>query len=160
MKMYPTLPLLAAALLGVAPLYSAFSHEVAEQGYRTTTGQSAHKEVTDSSDGIEDHTDNKRDEATRQAKAALDDIDARIDALEERIDKSWATMDNATRKHARSAMRALHEQRIQVAKWYGRLKNSTSKAWGHMNKGFAEAYKSLHHAWNQAEQDYQEHSKK
>lgn len=160
MKKHTILSLFAAGLLGVTSLGYAAQPDAAQPEHSATSAKEAGKKITDAADAIKNYTADKRDEAAKKAKAALDELDVRINALEERIDKNWDSMDKTAREQARSALKTLHEQRVQVAEWYGGLKNSSAKAWGHMKKGFSDSYRSLRHAWEKAEQDYREDGKK
>jgi phage-related minor tail protein len=116
--------------------------------------------VTDAAEAIKNYTVDKRDEAARKAKAALDALDVRIHALEARIDRNWEKMDKVSREQARSTLEALQKQRVEVAEWYGGLKNSTADAWEHTKKGFSDAYKSLRNTWEKADREYREDEKK
>lgn len=155
MKKRTTVSLLTVALLGIAPLSHASQHENDK-----TTAKTVRQEVADAAEAIKHYTADKRDEAASKAQAALDALDARIDAMEARIDKNWDKMDKAARERARSTLKALREQRVEVAEWYGGLKNSTTGAWEHMKAGFSDAYKSLRGAWEKAEKEYKEEDRK
>jgi len=87
-------------------------------------------------------------------KAALDNFDKRIDALETRIDSDWDKMDRAAREKIRASLSALRKQRAQAAEWYGNLKSSSADAWGHMKKGFSDAYRALSDAWEKSEKEF------
>lgn len=160
MKKRTTLSLIAVALLGLAPLSHASPQETSRQENDKTTAKEVRQEVADAAEAIKNYTADKRDEAAKKAKAALDALDARIEAMEGRIDKNWDKMDQAAREQARNALKAMRKQRVQVAEWYGSLKNSTADAWEHMKKGFSEAYGSLRRAWEKAEREYKEEDKK
>lgn len=150
------MPFLTMALLfGITPLGHAAQH-----ANDKTTAKEVRQEVADAAEAIKDYSADKRDEATRKTQAALDALDGRIDALEKRIDKNWDKMDQAAREQARNTMNALRKQRVEVAEWYGGLKNSTANTWDHMKSGFTGAYKSLRHAWEKAESEYQEDKQK
>lgn len=160
MKKHTTLSLIAVALLGVAPPNGASQQEASKQQDDKTKSRAVRQEVADAAEAIKNYSADQRDEAAQQAKAALDALDARIEALEARIDKNGDKMDQAARAQARSTLKALRQQRIQVAEWYGGLKDSTTAAWDHMKKGFSDAYKSLRSSWEKAEREYQEDQRK
>ena len=107
-----------------------------------------------SGDAVKQEPQNQRDEAIQKTKTALDDLDKRIDELESDIDKNWDEMNKAARDSARDSLRALRKQRIQVAEWYGGLKNSAGNAWKQVEKGFSDAVKSLNDAWEKAEKEF------
>jgi hypothetical protein len=144
-----SLSLLTAVLLGVAPLSHAAQNES-----NKTSAMEVRQEVADAADAIKDYGADKRDEAAAKARAALDELDGHIDDIEKRIDKNWDKMDQAAREQARDTLSALRKQRVEVAEWYGSLKNSTAEAWGHMKQGFSSAYQSLRRAWEKAEKEY------
>lgn len=160
MKKNATLSFLMVALLGIAPLSLAAQHEASGHENGKTTAKEVRREVTDAAEAIKNYTADKRDEGAKKAKAALDALDVRIEAMEARIDKNRDKMDAAAREQARSTLHALRKQRVQVAEWYGGLKNSSADAWGQMKTGFSDAYKSLRHAWEKADRQYGEDDKK
>lgn len=155
MKKYTTLSLITVMLLGIAPLGYASPDDNDK-----TTAKEVRQETADAAEAIKNYTADKRDEAAVKVRAALVALDARIEALEARIDKNWDKMDKAAREQARSTLKALRKQRVEVAEWYGSLQNSTASAWEHMKKGFTDAYGLLRRAWEKAEREYKEEDKK
>jgi hypothetical protein len=95
----------------------------------------------------------QRDEALQKSRAALDRLDRRIEALETRMLEQWDEMDETARARARDSLQALREQRTRVAELYGSMKSGSAKAWGEIRQGFTNAYRALHDAWEQSEQD-------
>jgi hypothetical protein len=156
MKTFPVLSCIGAALLGVAVVGHASQHEAAERESGKTTAKEVRQEASDVAEAIKDYAADKRGEAADKAKAGLDALDARINALEARIDENWEKMDKAAREQARSTLKSLREQRVEVAEWYGRLKHGTAEAWESTRKGFSDAYDSLQRAWKKADTDYPE----
>jgi hypothetical protein len=154
MKKRTTLSLITVALLGLAPPSHASQHEKDK-----TTAKAVRHEVADAAEAIKQYGADKRDEAAKKAQAALDVLDARIEAMEARIDRNWDKMDKAAREQARSRLKALREQRVEVAEWYGGLKNSTAEAWDQMKAGFSGAYTSLRRTWEKAETENPEGGK-
>lgn len=112
------------------------------------------KETSDLIQTLKSYTANQRDEAIRKTKATLDDMDVRIKALQTRINEDWDKMDKATREKAQAGLKSLREQRARVEEWFGRLKSSSVGAWGHMKKGFSDAYGSLYDAWEKSENEF------
>jgi len=149
MKTYILLPLLTIALLSVVPQVYADTNSDDK-----TTVEEIKQEAVETTNVIKDYTVEKRDEAARNVEARLDSLDTRIQALEARIDKNWDNMDKAARARARSTLTTLREKRIRAAEWYGSMKNSSTEAWGHMKKGFSDAYSSLRNSWEKAEKEY------
>lgn len=154
MKKRTTVSLITVALLGLAPPSLASQHEKDK-----TTAKAVRHEVADAAEAIKQYGADKRDEAAKKAQAALDALDARIEAMEARIDRNWDKMDKAAREQARSRLKALREQRVEVAEWYGGLKNSTAEAWDQMKAGFSGAYTSLRRTWEKAETENPEGGK-
>jgi len=136
------------AMLGIPPLCNADSSS------NKTSIEQVKKEAHDFIQVLKSYTADHRDEAIQKTKAALDNLDKRIDVLEKRIEKNWDKMDKAARKDARASLDALRKRRAQVAEWYDSLKNSSVDAWGHMKKGFSDAYGSLYDAWEKSEKEF------
>ena len=149
------LSLMTVALLGMAHPGYADAPPPAKP-----TAEEVRQKLAESADAVKSYSVDKRDEAARKAKAALDVLDARIVALEEEVDRNWEKMDKAARERARGTLRALREQRVKVAEWYGALKNSSAGTWEEMKKGFSDAYKSLQHGWEKAERELRSKEKK
>ena len=149
MKAYILLPLLVIALLCAVPTIYADTNSDDK-----TTVEEIKQEATETTNVIKDYTVERRDEAARKVEARLNSLDTRIKALEARIDRNWEKMDNTARARARDTLTVLHEKRIRAAEWYGSMKNSSTEAWGHMKKGFSDAYSSLRSSWKKAEKEY------
>jgi hypothetical protein len=135
-------------VLGNAPL------SFAETSEKNTTVEAVKKETEDLLQSLNAYAADQKNEAVDRTKAALDDLDRRIDALETQIDGNWEKMDKAARDRARAGLKELRRQRTRTAEWYGGLKNSTGEAWGHMKKGFSDAYKDLSEAWEKSEKEF------
>ncbi|HYP66630.1 MAG TPA: hypothetical protein VEP67_00070 [Thiobacillaceae bacterium] len=160
MKKHTPLSLISLALLSIATLSLAAEQDTYKHENNKTTAKEVRHDVADAAETIKNYTADKRDEAAKKAKAALDALDVRISALEARIDKNWEKMDKAARTQARSTLDALQKQRVEVAEWYGGLKNSTAEAWERTKKGFSEAYRSLRNNWEKAERKYRDDERK
>ena len=139
---------LLITLFGIAPL----SH--AETSSEKTSIEEVKQETQDLIQTIKAYTADQRDEAIQKTKSALENLDKRIDSLETRIDNNWDNTNKTAREKVRLNLKALRKQRIKVAEWYGSLKNSSADAWGHMKKGFSDAYKALYDAWEKSEQAF------
>ncbi|MCJ7499881.1 hypothetical protein MUP29_06455 [bacterium] len=136
------------SILGITPLCYA------ETSTDKTSIEEVKQETQDLLQSLDAYTADQKDEAIRITKTALDKLDKRIDTLEAHVDESWDKMDKDARKKARDSLKALRKHRNQVAEWYGSLKSSTENAWEHMKKGFSNAYKALHDAWEKSENDF------
>ena len=100
------------------------------------------------------YTADQREEAIERTQTALDELDKRIDALEKRIDNNWDQMSEDAREKARASLKALQEQRTEVAEWTSKMKASSADAWEHTKKGFSDAYKNLSDAWQKVENEF------
>jgi small-conductance mechanosensitive channel len=152
------LSLLTVTLLGIGTAAAASEPPKEETGKPLAT--ETRQELADAAEAVKNFTVEKREEAAKKAQAALEALDVRINALEKQIDRDWDKMDKAAREQARNTLKTLREQRVQVAEWYGGLKNSTASAWEEMKKGFSAAYKALRLSWEKAEREYQQKNEK
>jgi hypothetical protein len=141
------------AIFGVTSISYAESSSTKSSSEKTST-QDVQQEAQDFLQTLGTYTANQRDEAIRETKAALDNLDQQIDLLEMRIDNNWEQMNKAAREQARSSLKSLREQRIQVAEWYGSLKSSSADAWEHTKQGFSEAYNSLYESWKKSQKEF------
>jgi len=148
MRNYLTSALCLIAVLGFVPVGQA------QTGDDEASIQEVKQETWDLIEALKGYGANQRDQAVEQAKEALDRLDARIDALEARIDENWDRMDKAAREKARTSLRTLRKQRVELAEWYGGWKESSVSAWEHMKQGFSDAYQALQDAWEKAEKEY------
>ena len=103
---------------------------------------------------IKGYTADQRDEATNQTEQALKKLDDRIDALETDIYNSWDKMDKNAREEAQTGLKELRKQRIELAEWYGSLKNSSVSVWEQMKKGFSDAYQAIIDTWAKFKSKY------
>ena len=135
-------------VLGFAPLCYAQT-----SGDKTSINE-IKQETQELIQALKSYGADQRDEAIQKTKTALDNLDKRIDALETHIDNNWDKMNKTARKKARASLKSLRQQRIKVAEWYGRLKNSSDDAWEHIKKGFSNAYRAINDAWGKAEKEF------
>ena len=119
-----------------------------------TTIQDVKQEAQELIAKIKGYTADQRDEATKQTEQALRKLDNRIDALETDIYNSWDKMDKNAREEAQTGLKELRKQRIELAEWYGSLKNSSVSVWEQMKKGFADAYQVIIDTWAKFKSKY------
>jgi TolA-binding protein len=112
------------------------------------------QETQDLMEALQGYTADQRYEAIQKSSEALDRLDQRISELETRIENNWDEMNEATREQSRASLKALRDQRVQVAEWYGSLKNSSADSWDHTKQGFSEAYGALAEAWEKAQKEF------
>jgi len=136
------------ALIISAPFSSA------ETAPKKPTIEEVKKETQEYLRVLKSYSAAQRDEAIEETEEILADIDAHIDALETEIDDNWDKMNKAARAEARASLRALRQQRKEVAEAYGQWKASSAAGWEEMKKGFAKAYVDLQEAWEKAEKAY------
>lgn len=138
---------LIAGLGITSPCYSAAATD-------KTTTEEIKQETRELLQALKAYGVDQRDEAIGQARSALQNLDRRIETLENNMVEQWGEMDQAAREKAQASLRALRQQRTQVAEWYGSLKSSSAGAWGHIKQGFSSAYKALHEAWEKSESEF------
>ncbi len=112
------------------------------------------QETQDLIQAIGAYTADQREEAIEKTQTALDELDKRIDALETSIDNNRDQMNEDAREKARANLKALREQRTEVAEWTSKMKTSSADAWEDTKKGFSDAYKSLSDAWQKVEKEF------
>jgi len=123
-------------------------------GAGKTSIEEVEQEASELVEALRDYGADRRDAVIEKAAGTLAALDRRIDALETRIDEGWDRMDRAARERARESLRALREQRVRVAEWYGGLKRGSENAWGHARKGFSDAFGELREAWRKSEREF------
>ena len=119
-----------------------------------TTIQDVKKEAQDLISKIKGYTADQRDETIKQTEQALKKLDNRIDALETDLYNRWEKMDKAAREEAQSGLKELRKQRIELAEWYGSMKNSSLSVWEQMKKGFSDAYQAIIDTWAKFKSKY------
>lgn len=149
--MIPLSSLTLALLLSVAPpmLYGdeASGAETSIEDVKQETKEFLHT--------LKDYSVEQKDEAVESSQAALDALDRRIGAFETWLAGHWNEMDQAAREQAQETLREMRRQRIELAEWYGGMKNSSANAWDDMKQGFSEAFGAMERAWEKSVQEYQ-----
>ena len=56
-------------------------------------------------------------------------------------------MDKAGRERSQAGLKELRTQRIELAEWYGSLKNNSLSFWEQMKKGFTDAHQAIIDTW-------------
>jgi DNA repair exonuclease SbcCD ATPase subunit len=135
------------AVLGLAPVIHADTPD------EKPTADQVREDARELMDSLRAYTADQRDEAVEKTARALDRLDARVEALDARLRANWDKMDRAAREQARENLEKLRRHRDQVADHYDALKESSANAWDRVKKGFSDAYRSLHDAWTQSEED-------
>ncbi len=118
------------------------------------------KETREMLNSLKDYSSDKAKDAVKKTEEVLRNLDNRIDKLEKRVDDNWDDMKSGVRKTTRENLKDLRKKRLQVAEWYGSLKNSTGQAWEHLKEGFSDSYKDLYGSWVKAEKEFANDSNK
>lgn len=126
----------------------------AKSGSDGVTAKDVEKEVQELASTLEGYTSTQREEAIEAADKAVKKLDRRIEKLESRVDKNWDEMAEQARQEVRDDLKALRQQRNELAEKYGSFKTSSAEAWEHMKNGFSEAYQSVSEAWQKVEAEY------
>lgn len=119
-----------------------------------TTSADVKREAEEAIDAIGNYSVEQRDMAIKKVKILTEKLDARIDKMQSRIEEKWDKMDKASREEARKTLTVLRKKRNELSEWYGGLKHSSSSAWDHVKKGFAESYEALSNAFDKAESEF------
>ena len=142
------LGLMLLTMLGfISPTY-------AESGKEKTSIEDVKQETLEFLQTLKSYTFQQKDEAIEETKTALDKMDNRIDELETQIDNKWDSMTKPAQEKARSTLKELRNQRIELAEKYGSLKTHTGNAWDDIKQGVSDAYSSLYKAWEEAEEEF------
>lgn len=141
---------LSIAAFGMTPV----SYVMASAEDDQTSIEDVKKETSELMETLKAYTVDQRDEALRKSEAAMERLDKRIDMLEAQVDDSWDEMSQTVRDKSRASLKALREQRNEVAEWYGSMKTSSLGAWEEMKTGFSKAYSELAKAWQKAEAEF------
>jgi len=126
----------------------------AQSGNDTVAAQDVKKETQELINTLQQYTADQRDQAVKEADQSLKKLDGRIDKLESRVDNNWDKMTQAARQKARANLKALRQQRNELAEWYGSFKNSSAGAWEQMKKGFSDSYQAMSTSWEKAKSEY------
>ncbi len=147
-----TAAMLAAGLLaGSAQVYAG------EQNTKSTVEGIKH-ESKELLQAMEKYGEKQKTKAVALVDENLDRLDARIEYLERRLSEEWGDLSTATRTEISDQLMALRKERIEVAEWYGSLKQDTGEAWSELKAGFSESYEALSKAWEEAEESFDENS--
>lgn len=145
--------LVTAMTLGFSQMAYADNHK------ESVTSQDIKKETQELISTLAKYTASQRDEAKKTAEKAMKKLDNRIESLEYRIDTNWDNMTKATQKEAKANLKALRQQRNELAEWYGGFKHSSSEAWSEVKQGFSGAYKAINSSLENALNEYEKNDK-
>lgn len=154
MKLHRLVPAMVAVMM-----FLSITLVHAQSANDGATAQDVKKETQDLISTLQKYTANQRDQAVKEAEQALKKLDRRIDKLESRVDNNWDQMTQATRDKTRANLKALRQQRNELAEKYGSFKTSSVDAWGQMKKGFSDAYQAINESWEKAKGEYEKKAK-
>jgi len=140
-------------------IVSISSVSIAQTNNQKATFDEVQKETNDLMQALESYSKSKSESAIEDVDAALERTDQRIEALESRIDDEWDETTESARKEARENLKQLRQKRLEVAKWYGGLLNSTAESWDYMKKGFSKAYNDLQRYWEKSQKEFSSKNK-
>lgn len=131
------------------------STAVAQDTRSETSFAEVKQESRDLVRAMKNYSSDQRDDAVDAATQALFKLDNRIRDLEYRIDNRWNDMTDSARDRARESLRALQQQRVEIAEWYGGLKSDSGDAWDDLKQGFAKAYGEINRGWENALREFE-----
>jgi predicted PurR-regulated permease PerM len=139
---------LVSATITIVPI------ALAQSAGNTVKASDIKKETQELISALEQYSVEQRDKALKETKQALEKLDSRIDDLESRVDDSWDKMNEESRQKIKSNLKDLHQQRNELAEWYGSLKTSSGDAWKQIKKGFSGAYQAVSQSWEKAKDEF------
>lgn len=147
-----TITYVAAMMVTMAFCFSPVIH--AQSGNDIVTAQDVKEETQEFISTLQQYPAAQRNEAIKTTELAMKKLDRRIGTLETRVDNNWNNMTQAAREKARANLKALRQQRNELAERYRSFKNSSADAWEDMKKGFSDAYMSIQDAWEKVEKEF------
>lgn len=152
MKMKYTIPaiVLAGALGASSSLYADNKEQSTIEGIK--------QEGQELLQAMEKYSEKQKTKAIDLVDENLDRMDARIDYLERRLSEEWGDLSKDARNEISEQLAALRKQRLEVAEWYGSLKQNSGEAWNELKEGFSASFEELSQAWEDAEESFEESS--
>ncbi|MDX1451589.1 MAG: hypothetical protein R3183_03450 [Oleiphilaceae bacterium] len=149
-KLFPVFMVSAGLALGSTYAYASSGQKNDVEGIK--------HESQELLQAIENYSEKQKTKALELVDENLDRLDARIETLEQRLSKEWSELSEQARAEISGQLMALRKERIEVAEWYGSLKQDSGEAWNELKAGFAESYEALSQAWQEAEASFDEQS--
>ena len=113
-------------------------------------GQTSTKDVTqkagETGDAIKNYTVDKKNEAVAYGKKLVSDLDVKIKELDAQISRDTS----AAKADLQRQLGELKAKRAQTAKKLDELGKASAESWDSVKGGFADAYKDLHRAYDNA----------
>ena len=111
-----------------------------------STSENVHKETTEAWNAIKAYMVDKKHEAIAHGKELLHKADTEIEKLEGEAAKA----SDDTKTQYQKEIKDLKKKRANAAKKLDELEKSSASTWDSAKHGFAEAYKDLLDAYNEA----------
>lgn len=111
-----------------------------------TTATGAKQKASDAADAIKSYGVDKKNDAVAYGKKLVADLDARIKELEARVTRDTS----AAKADLQRQLGELKAKRAQAAKKLDDLGKASAESWDSVKTGFADAYKDLHRAYDNA----------
>ncbi|WP_025897001.1 hypothetical protein [Sneathiella glossodoripedis] len=141
-----------AAILASTPAMALASNSTSGSSDDAITVEQVQKKLNKTFNSIADYSAEQRDEAIASTREALNEIDEEIEALEARTRENWAEMKVETREQTAAALSEVRSQRNALAEKFGALQQSSDSAWEEIKDGFAQAWRDLKTAWQDADE--------
>lgn len=131
MKTHAHFPYLAVAVLLLLPSFPGFGADSPKES--PSIEDIGHK-MKETAQAIGDYSSQKGSEAADSVKSGFSE-------LKSRTSEQWQRVDQAARNTSKEAI-------DQASTQADRLKNGSQDAWGHLKKGFSDAFSSFRRAWD------------
>jgi hypothetical protein len=116
---------------------------------QTSTTGGTKKPADSSADTIKGYTAEKKNEAVAHGKKLMSDLDVKIKSLESQISRDTSAA-GADAKRQMNELKDLKEARAQTAKKLDEMGKASSQSWNDAKQAFADSYKDLSKAYDDA----------
>lgn len=111
-----------------------------------TTSKDGSQKASETGQAIKDYTVEKKDEAVAHAKKITADLDAKIKDLEAQAAKQTGEL----KAKSQAQIKNLKAKRAKASQKVAELSRATKASWDRAKEGFADAYRDLVAAYEQA----------
>jgi hypothetical protein len=111
-----------------------------------TTAKDVAQKASETGQAIKDYTVEKKDEAAAHAKKITADLEAKIKELEAEAAKQTGEL----KARSQAQIRDLKAKRAKASRKASELGRATKASWDRAKEGFADAYRDLASAYDQA----------
>jgi len=119
-------------------------------GWAQTTGKDVGQKAAETGEAIRDYSVEKKDEAVAHAKRLAADLDARIKELEAQTSKQTGE----AKAKAQAQLKDLRAKRAEASRKLADLSRASKASWDRAKEGFANAYRDLATAYDQAAAEF------